>query len=257
MKKFLLILTSALVLSGIFVSCSKSNVVINSADDLNGKKIGVQTGTTGEMWVQDNVQNVSLSSFKTGIDASLDLKNGAIDAVVLDELPAKEIVSRNSSLKIVDIDLATEEYAIAVKKGNSELLSQINKTIEDMKANGGYVSLVNAFMPVDGNIKIPTSERIYSSKVVRLGTNAAFPPFEYVNGKDVVGFDITMGEEIAKTANAQLEVVDMAFDSLIPALASDAIDFIAAGMSVTDERKKNVDFSVPYYQSKQVVIVRK
>ena len=67
MKKFL-ILTSVLVLSGIFVSCSKSNVVINSADDLNGKKIG-------EMWVQDNVQNVSLSSFKTGIDASLDLKN--------------------------------------------------------------------------------------------------------------------------------------------------------------------------------------
>ncbi len=257
MKKFLRILATALVLGCLFVSCSKSKVVINTAADLNGKKIGVQTGTTGEMWVQDNVQNVSLSSFKTGIDASLDLKNGAIDAVVLDELPAKEIVSRNSDLVIIDMDLATEEYAIAVKKGNTELLSQINQTINEMKNNGEYVSLVNAFMPVDGNIVIPATEKSSSSKVVKLGTNAAFPPFEYVEGKNIVGFDITMGEKIAKTANAQLEVVDMAFDSLIPALASDAIDFIAAGMSVTDERKKNVDFSVPYYQSKQVVIVRK
>src|SRR5574344_948942 len=164
MKKFLLILTSALVLSGIFVSCSKSNVVINSADDLNGKKIGVQTGTTGEMWVQDNVQNVSLSSFKTGMDAALDLKNGAIDAVVLDELPAKEIVSRNSSLKIIDVDLTTEAYAIAVKKGNSELLSSINKTIADMKTSGDYEKLVNAFMPADGNIAIPAAEIISSGK---------------------------------------------------------------------------------------------
>ncbi|MDY4831695.1 MAG: transporter substrate-binding domain-containing protein, partial [Treponema sp.] len=91
----------------------------------------------------------------------------------------------------------------------------------------------------------------------KLGTNAAFPPFEYVDGKSVVGFDITMGQKIAKTAGKKLEVVDMAFDSLIPALQSGTIDFIAAGMSVTEERKKNVDFSVPYFQSEQVIIVRK
>ena len=66
-----------------------------------------------------------------------------------------------------------------------------------------------------------------------------------------------MGERIAKDYGATLEVVDMSFDSLIPALSSGAIDFIAAGMSVTEERKQNVDFSVPYYESEQVIIVRK
>ena len=81
--------------------------------------------------------------------------------------------------------------------------------------------------------------------------------FEYVSGKDIVGFDITMGEKIAKQAGTKLEVVNMEFDSLIPALSSGAIDFIAAGMSVTEERKKNVDFSVPYFASEQVIIVRK
>ena len=66
-----------------------------------------------------------------------------------------------------------------------------------------------------------------------------------------------MGQYIAQTCGEKLEIVDMAFDSLIPALSSGAIDFIAAGMSVTEERKKNVDFSIPYFASEQVMIVRK
>ncbi len=250
------VLLAALAFSG----CSKSKVEINSVADLAGKKIGVQAGTTGEAWVQDNVANANIASFKTGMDAALDLKNRAIDAVVLDELPAKEIVARNSDLMIIhDPEFANnkEAYAIAVKKGNSELLASINKTISDMKANGDYENLVNAFMPADGNITIPAVEENSSTKVVKLGTNAAFPPFEYVEGKNIVGFDITMGQKIAKNADMKLEVVDMAFDSLIPALQSGTIDFIAAGMSVNEERKKNVDFSETYFESEQVIIVRK
>lgn len=257
MKKISIFAALAVVLA--LTGCAKKNVSITSAADLANKKIGVQSGTTGELWVQDNVEGVKLSSFKTGIDAALDLKNGAIDAVVLDELPAKEIVARNSDLKLIHDKVFAdnkEEYAIAVKKGRADLLANINKTIADMKANGEYEKLVNAFMPVDGNIQIPASV-VGTGDAVKLGTNAAFPPFEYVEGKDIVGFDITMGQLIAKTCGAKLEVVDMAFDSLIPALQSDSIDFIAAGMSVTEERKKNVDFSDPYFESEQVIIVRK
>ena len=259
MKKMVIIwaVLSALVA---FTGCSKSKVEINSVADLAGKKIGVQAGTTGEAWVQENVADANIASFKTGMDAALDLKNRAIDAVVLDELPAKEIVARNADLKIIKDPEFTnnkEAYAIAVKKGNAELLSSINKTIADMKANGEYEKLVNAFMPTDGKIVIPAVENSSATKVVKLGTNAAFPPFEYVEGKNIVGFDITMGQKIAKDAGLKLEVVDMAFDSLIPALQSGTIDFIAAGMSVNEERKKNVDFSETYFESEQVIIVRK
>lgn len=257
MKKLLSVAALALFAGLAFAGGKKDAVVINSVADLEGKKIGVQAGTTGELYVQENVAGAKISSFKSGIDAALDLKNGAIDAVVLDEQPAKEIVARNKDLKIVTDKFAREEYAIAVKKGNTELLESINATILKMKENGEYEQLVNAFMPSDGNIVIPPAPFLTSSKILRLGTNAAFPPFEYVEGKDIVGFDITMGNKIAQDANAALIVVDMAFDSLIPALSSGAIDFIAAGMSVTDERKKNVDFSVPYFESEQVIIVRK
>ncbi len=257
MKKVLSILTVLLITTVAFAGGSKEEVIINGADDLAGKKIGVQAGTTGEYWVTDNVADAEISSFKSGIDAALDLKNGAIDAVVLDELPAKEIVARNDDLMIVTDQFAREEYAIAIKKGNTALLNSINATIEELQANGGYEALVLAFMPTDGNIVIPSVDMTGTGAAIKLGTNAAFPPFEYVEGTEVVGFDITMGQYIANDLGRPLEVVDMSFDSLIAAVDSGAIDFVAAGMSVTEERKKNVDFSIPYYESEQVIIVRK
>ena len=91
-----------------------------------------------------------------------------------------------------------------------------------------------------------------------MAANLSFrKPFEYVDGSEPIGFDITMGQYIAQDFGATLQVEDMAFDSLISALQSDKIDFIAAGMTATDERRQSVDFSEPYYSSKQVVIVKK
>ncbi len=255
MKKFLFALAAAAAFT--FVSCGGRQVVIRSAGDLDGKRIGVQAGTTGESWVQENVADVRLSSFKSGMDAALDLKNGAIDAVVLDELPAREIVARNQDLEILTGSFAREEYAIAVKKGNTELLEQINASINKAVENGDYDTLRSAFMPADGNIVIPAIRIPGGERTLRLGTNAAFPPFEYVEGSEIVGFDISMGRLIARDCGAGLEVVDMAFDSLIPALSSGAVDFVAAGMSVNEERRKNVDFSIPYFESEQVIIIRK
>jgi polar amino acid transport system substrate-binding protein len=113
-------------------------------------------------------------------------------------------------------------------------------------------------MPVDGTITIPEDVKAdNASGEIRMGTNAAFPPFEYTQGTNVVGFDVAMSQLIAKDCGRNLKVVDMSFDGLIAALQSDAIDFIAAGMTATDERRQNVDFSDPYYSSKQVIIVRK
>ena len=261
MKTAKKLIPAALALAVLFcaAACSKSEVTIRSADDLEGKKIGVQGGTTGETWVNENVAGAQVFSFKSGMDAALDLKNGAIDAVVLDELPAREIVARNSDLEILEGAgfFAREEYAIAVRKGNTELLNSINVAIEKAIESGEYDILAASFMPADGNIAPLSFDVPAGEGTVRLGTNAAFPPFEYVEGNEIIGFDICMGQLIARECGANLEVIDMSFDSLIPALASGAIDFIAAGMSVTEERQKNVDFSVPYFESEQVIIVRK
>lgn len=257
MKKITALFMAVVLCALTFAGCAeKKQVTINSTEDLNGLKIGVQSGTTGQTWCEENTDS-DVITFKSGMDAALDLKNGAIDAVVIDELPAKRIVEQNSDLKILDLRFTKEEYAIAVKKGNTELLDSINKTIAEMKENGDYDKLTGAFMPADGNIVIPENVATSGDGVVKMGTNATFWPFEYTEGSEVVGFDITMSQYIAKGYGKQLEVINMEFDALIAALQAGSIDFVAAGMSITPDRQAEVDFSDPYYSSEQVVIVRK
>ena len=256
MKKFGVVLAALCVFA--LAGCNeKKTVKINSAEDLKGLTIGAQSGTTGEAYIQDEIEGATCKSFKTVVDAALALKDGSIDAIVIDELPAQAVCKQNPDLTVLYFDLFTDVYAIAVKKGNSDLLNSINKTIATMKADGRCEKLMNSFMPVDGEIKIPAIEGLKSKDKLRMGTEATFPPFEYVENSKVVGFDVSFAQVIANDYGKELEVLNMNFDSLIAALQSDAVDLVAAGMAATEERRKNVDFSDPYYVSKQVVVVRK
>ncbi|MFP4021735.1 MAG: basic amino acid ABC transporter substrate-binding protein [Halanaerobium sp.] len=88
-----------------------------------------------------------------------------------------------------------------------------------------------------------------------VGTNASFPPFEYVEDGEIVGFDIDLVKEIAELQGFEVEFRDISFDSLIPGLASGSLDMVAAGMTITEERKEVVAFSDPYYSANQSVLV--
>lgn len=258
MKKIIALALACLMSASLLAGCQQpEQVSIASPEDLTGHTVGVQAGTTGETYCNESVEGIDVKSYKSGLEAAMDLKNGQIDAVVLDELPAKEIVKQNPELKIIDKELTTEDYAIAVKKGNQELLDSINETLARIKEDGTYDELVKAFMPADGNIVLPEMDLGTNTEVLKMGTNAAFPPFEYIDSTEPVGFDICVANEIAKDYGKKLEVVDMNFDSLITALNADQIDFVAAGMSATEERKQAVDFSDPYFSATQVIIVRK
>ncbi len=98
-----------------------------------------------------------------------------------------------------------------------------------------------------------------AGKIV-LGTAADYPPYEFhklIDGKDeIVGFDIEIAKLIAKDLGVELEIVDMKFDGLLPALVTDDIDFVIAGMVANEERSKTVDFSIPYYAARQRMVVR-
>jgi len=91
----------------------------------------------------------------------------------------------------------------------------------------------------------------------KVGTEASFPPFEYVENGQFVGFDIDLIREIGKLKGFNVEVIDISFDSLIPSLTTGNIDIIAAGMTITEERQKVVDFTIPYYSGDQSILVRK
>ena len=106
-----------------------------SIEDFNGKKVAVQLGTIADLVLSDENPEIELVQHKKYLLAVEDLKADKVDAIVLDSLPAEEIVSKNPELKILEKELLTDKYGIAVQKGNTELLETINEVLQELMDN--------------------------------------------------------------------------------------------------------------------------
>lgn len=121
---------------------------IASPDDLTGKKVGVQLGTTGDIYA-DDIQDATVERYNKGYEAVQALLQGKIDAVMIDNEPAKVYVAQNPELKIVDEAFTYEEYAIAVAKDNEELLNEVNSAIAKLKESGKLDEIINKYISAD------------------------------------------------------------------------------------------------------------
>ena len=120
---------------------------ISSANSLEGKKIGVQTGTTGDIYCSGDFGDEAVERYSKIIDGFQAMKSGKIDAVVVDDQVASAIVEQDSTaFKILETAYAEEEYAIAVKKGNADLLNKLNSVIDEIKSNGELQAIVNKYI---------------------------------------------------------------------------------------------------------------
>lgn len=122
---------------------------ITSLADLDGKTIGVQQGTTGDIYATDEFGDDHIERYAKGMEAVQALSQGKIDAVIIDNEPAKVFITENEGLIILDEAYADEEYAIAVKKGNTVLLEQINKALEELKADGTLDAIVAKYISAE------------------------------------------------------------------------------------------------------------
>ena len=107
-----------------------------------------------------------------------------------------------------------------------------------------------------GMMVLSLSAAALAKENIYVGTNAEFPPFEYLDKGEIAGFDIELMQEIGKVLDADIKIQDMAFDGLLPALQMKKVDVVIAGMTATEERKKTVAFTQPYYTASQVIIVK-
>ena len=261
MKKFLAAVSALLLTLCMFTGCaaeqSSQQSSVTCADDLVGKKIGVQIGTTG-MTYAEGVEGATVEKYNKGADAIEALKQGKIDAVLIDASPAKYFVSKNSDIVALDDPFAVEEYACAVKKGNDELTQQINDALSQLRENG-TLNLIEQNWLVDaeyGKHPYESPEGItYSGKLV-MATNAEFPPYELKEEGEIVGFDVDMMRAVCDILGKELVIDDMAFDSVIAAVDSGKADVGVAGMTVTEDRLKNVNFSDSYTEASQVIIYK-
>ena len=127
----------------------KEDSDIASVDDLAGKKIGTQRGTTGYLYCSDDFGDENVVAYDDGLTAVQMLNNGQVDCVVIDNAPAKEFVAANPGLKLLDTAYVEEDYAIGVGKGNTELKDAINTALEELKADGTLQAIVDKYIAAE------------------------------------------------------------------------------------------------------------
>ena len=127
---------------------------IKSIDDLEGKKIGTQMGTTGYIYCSDTPENggygeENVIAYDSGITAVQALVNGQVDCVVIDNEPAQAYVKANAGLSILDTEFTNEDYAIGMNKGNACLLAAVNAAMAELKADGTFQKIVEKYIPAE------------------------------------------------------------------------------------------------------------
>ena len=235
---------------------------IAGAADLEGARIGVQLGTTGDIYVSDyegDEAGTTIERYNKGADAIQALKLGKIDCVVIDEQPGIEFVKQNSNIRIIDEEFSLEDYAFCVSKENTELLAQINTAIEKLQADGTIDDIIKNYIGTEeeiGAYPYVSKDVARTNGTLIIGTNAEFPPYEYYENNQITGIDMDIMRAVSDELGMDMQIEDMAFDSIIAAITSGKVNVGASGFTVTEDRKKNINFTDTYITTKQVIIVR-
>ena len=243
-----------------------STQAIQTLDDLNGKTVGVQLGTTGDLMMSEEVGKADglnlagVEQYSKAADAVQALLTNKIDAVCIDDQVAKNFVAANpDELTMLDTAYSEESYAIAVSKDNPELTEKLNGAIAELKEDGTLDAILNKYIAKEegatGYVSPEGTE--YPNGTLVMATNAAFDPYEYIENGEIVGIDAEFAKALCDKLGYDLEIEDMEFDSIIAAVVSGKADFGMAGMTVTPERQEQIDFTDTYCTAAQNIIVLK
>ena len=224
-------------LTGCTNSSDKSKKV-ESVEDITGAKIGVQLGTTGDIYASDyegDDAGTTVERYNKMADAVQALKQKKIVCVIIDDQPA-----------------------LSLTKDNDDLKEKINSALKELKDDGTIDEIISNYIGNNAgkNPYHTPAGTTYDNGTLVAATNATFPPYEYYEDEKATGIDIDIITAIADKLGMKVEISDMEFDAIINSVNSGKADVGIAGLTVTEDRLKSIDFSDPYTNSKQVIIVK-
>ncbi len=237
--------------AGQVITVRAGETEIAGPEDLDDVRVGVQLGTTGDIWLTEET-NAEVVRFDENTLAFQALANSDVDAAVADSPTAAEIVRANPemNLELLDGVYTDEQYGIAVNMERDDLLQAINQGLAAVKASGEYDEIYDKYFGVGGGETVDLGP-------VTIGLNAEYPPFEFVNDDgEITGFDAELIDAIAAEAGFDYELVNTRWDGIFVALASGEFDAVISAATITPEREETVNFSDPYFDAGQVITVR-
>ena len=166
------------------------------------------------------------------------------------------------NLKILETPYTVEDYAMAISKDNEGLKAAIDQALAELTEDGTIPSIIEKYIPSGTTVEkkepvestYPEFTTIEEGKLI-MATNAFFPPYEYYEGEDIVGIDAEIAKAVADKLGLELVIEDVEFDSIIAGVQAGKYDIGCAGMTVTEDRLKSVNFSTPYATGIQAIIV--
>ena len=242
--------------SGIQMAVKNDNKDIKNYKDLKGKTVAAKIGTESATFLNKNKDKYGyeVKQYEAADAMYNALTNGNVEAIFDDYPVLGYAVTNGQPFKLVGEPEKGSSYGFAVKKGeNKELLEKFNQGLKDLKENGSYDKIVSKYISTGSGDQGASSEmkKIEPKKdVYVIASDSAFAPFEYKDSDgEYKGIDVDLLKRIAELQGFKIDFKFIGFSSAMQALESGQADGMIAGMTITDERKANYDFSDPYFQS--------
>ncbi len=163
---------------------------------------------------------------------------------------------KKDAVKLIDIQLSSEEYAFGVDKAQPELLADVNEFIEKILEDGTFDAICNKYLGDGTPEGVTSAEKDATKDQLIVATNAEFAPFEYLEGDLYYGIDMEVAALLAKELGKELVIDNMDFDAVCLAVGQHKCDIAIAGLSINPDREESVTFTTPYYKSAQKIIVK-
>lgn len=266
-KKILGITAAMCLGAALLTGCGIPKNTVFSTNDLPGKTIGVQSGTTGQAYAKeledspaDGQPAAKVIDYKIGEDAINALIKGELDCVIIDNEPAKHFILQNDTLQILPDIFVNEYYAIAVNKSKSSLTSELNSALIELKDNGTIDKIIANYIGNEtGSFKYTSPENADRSKgKLAVASESNYPPYimPSENG-GFTGIDVDILQALCDKLGYDPVITDMPFEEVIGAVKSGEYDLGIGAISITEDRMLDVDFTESYAQGVQVIVTRK
>lgn len=226
-------------------------------DVLNGKRLGVATGSVFDRVALERLPDAQVSYFNAQPDIVTALLAGKIDALITDEPMARDIVNQTPGLRLIPEMFRTDSYAFIFPLDHTELRDEVNTVLAELKSSGLLAEMDRRWFGTDNAAKVLPDLKLTGERgVIRFATSTSCAPFAYIKDGEIVGYDIEIALRICHKLGYTLEITDMDTGAMVPGVQAGKFDMGGACVTVTEERKQSVLFSEADYTGGIVAVVR-
>jgi len=244
------------VMSGSKTALNKG--AITDVTDLEGRKVIVITGTTGDFYVRDNFKTAEVIDMVYPSDAVVELQTKRGEVFLFDKNTLDFIIKSEKGLELLPGKISEVQVAIPIKGDNAALKQKVDECIETFREDGTLAEMYKRWFSDTWDVPpaMPKFQQKDESGVLRIGTCSMTIPFSFIHNRNLTGHDVELAYRIADRLGMKVEFFDLTFDAMITALQGGKIDMAISNYFYTEERERKVIFSIPYMTADVCGLVR-